>query len=43
MKLSYSLMKNEVDDMTLYALGLKSEEEMKMLMDGTNGRPLIMR
>jgi len=24
---------NEIDDMTLYALGLKSEEEMKMLMD----------
>jgi len=26
---------NEIDDMTLYALGLKSEEEIKKLMDAT--------
>ena len=33
--------KNEVDDMTLYALGLKSEEEMKMLMDAAlNGKTI---
>lgn len=31
--------KNEIDDMTLYALGLKSEEEMKELMDASvNGK-----
>lgn len=31
--------KNEIDDMTLYALGLKSEEEMKELMEASvNGK-----
>ena len=35
---------NEIDDMTLYALGLKPEEEMKSLMDAAlNRKPLITR
>lgn len=33
--------KNEIDDMTLYALGLKSEEEIKKLMDATVNHTIV--
>jgi len=33
--------KNEIDDMTLYALGLKSEEEIKTLMDAALNQTTI--